>query len=66
MLALLYFDYTLTLEREIEHFWKTARFNLVSSLFVVNRYLGLLGPIPVIFEYFVPLQPTVSFVRGRQ
>ncbi|KAH9945991.1 uncharacterized protein BXZ73DRAFT_95504 [Epithele typhae] len=55
--AVLWFDYTLTFEREVEHFWKTAKFNAVAVLFVINRYIGLLGPIPVLFEYFVALPP---------
>ena len=51
---MLYYDYILTLPREIDHFWKGARPSIASALFVLNRYLGLLGPIPVLFEYFVP------------
>lgn len=54
-LTMLYYDYCLTFEREIEHFWKRARFTVVSTLFVTNRYLGLLGPIPVVLEYFTQL-----------
>ena len=57
---MLYYDYTLTLTREIEHFWRGARLSLASTLFVLNRYLGLLGPIPVFFEYFVYLPQSVS------
>lgn len=49
---MLYYDYSLTISREIEHFWKGARLSFASALFVLNRYLGLLGPIPIFFEYF--------------
>ncbi|PIL24131.1 hypothetical protein GSI_13883 [Ganoderma sinense ZZ0214-1] len=55
--SLLFYDYCLTLGTEIEHFWKRARFSAVSTLFVLNRYLTLLGQIPIIVEYFVILPP---------
>ncbi|KAI0636830.1 hypothetical protein C8Q77DRAFT_1154726 [Trametes polyzona] len=48
----LYYDYLLTLFDEIELFWKSANISILSVLFVVNRYLGLLGPIAIAFEYF--------------
>ncbi|EIW60023.1 uncharacterized protein TRAVEDRAFT_70524 [Trametes versicolor FP-101664 SS1] len=48
----LYYDYLLTLSDEIEHFWKSANLSIMSVLFVVNRYFGLLGPIAVVIEYF--------------
>ncbi len=56
---MLYYDYSLTLSMELERFWKRARLSLVSVLFVVNRYLGLLGSIPVALEYFVHFKPEV-------
>ena len=59
---MLYYDYSLTLSTEVEHFWKRARISLVSVLFVVNRYLGLLGSIPVALEYFVHFTPQVCTV----
>ena len=60
--AILYYDYTLTLGDEIDYFWNTAKMSLVSTLFVLNRYLGLLGPIPVIVEFFMTLPPLVSII----
>ena len=39
--AILYYDYTLTLGDEIDYFWNTAKMSLVSTLFVLNRYLHL-------------------------
>ena len=60
--AILYYDYTLTLGDEIDYFWNTAKMSLVSTLFVLNRYLGLLGPIPVIVEFFMTLPPLVSVI----
>ncbi|RPD66288.1 hypothetical protein L227DRAFT_570179 [Lentinus tigrinus ALCF2SS1-6] len=59
-LTMLYYDYSLTLSTEIEHFWKRARFSLVSVLFVTNRYLGLLGSVPVVLEYFVHFKPELQ------
>ena len=58
--ALLFYDYCLTLGTEIEYFWKRARVSAVSTLFVLNRYLTLLGQIPIIVEYFVLLPPLVG------
>ncbi|KAI0362265.1 hypothetical protein OH77DRAFT_1389384, partial [Trametes cingulata] len=58
-LTMLYYDYCLTLGPEIDYFWGTAKFSLASVLFVLNRYLGVLGPIPVIFEYFGQFTPQV-------
>ncbi|KAI0780787.1 hypothetical protein BD413DRAFT_608031 [Trametes elegans] len=53
--TVLYYDYSLTLFDEIEFFWKSANRSLVTVLFVINRYLGLLGPIPTALEYFTDL-----------
>ena len=57
---MLHYDYCLTFGTEVEHFWKRARMSFVSILFVLNRYLGLLGPVPVIAEYFAVLPSLVS------
>ncbi|TBU49953.1 hypothetical protein BD309DRAFT_946572 [Dichomitus squalens] len=56
-LSILYYDYLLTFGDEVGHFWGKAKMSLVSVLFVFNRYLGLLGPIPVIAEFFMDLPP---------
>ncbi|KAI0673081.1 hypothetical protein C8Q78DRAFT_1068538 [Trametes maxima] len=65
-IAVLYYDYCLTFSMEIERFWQSARLSLVSSLFVLNRYLGLLGPIPVLVEYFWNLPTQVRDCRQLQ
>jgi hypothetical protein len=52
-LALLYYDYTLTFEREYRLFW--SRRNIKQwgyILFFLNRYCGILGHVPVIVEMF--------------
>jgi hypothetical protein len=52
-IALLVYDYFLTLDSEIERFWK-GRFyqglNWASFLFFANRYLALLGYTPLALE----------------
>ena len=58
--AVLYYDYLLTLDDEIELLWKRAGISPMSILFILNRYIGLVGPIPVIFEFFTFVSPIVS------
>ncbi|TBU29023.1 hypothetical protein BD311DRAFT_661932 [Dichomitus squalens] len=65
-ISLLYYDYFLMLDTEIEHFWRRASISPISVLFVFNRYLGLLGPLPILVEYFVILSPSVSDCRELQ
>ncbi|KAI0665122.1 hypothetical protein C8Q70DRAFT_929897 [Cubamyces menziesii] len=50
--AILYYDYSLTLGAEVDRFWRVGRCSFVNILFVLNRYLALLGAIPVCFEFF--------------
>ncbi|RDX56616.1 hypothetical protein OH76DRAFT_1336759, partial [Lentinus brumalis] len=61
-LTVLYYDYCLTLFSEVEFFWKSASVSTVSVLFVIIRYYGLVGPIPLIFEYFVDLPEDISLI----
>ncbi|KAH9039464.1 hypothetical protein EDB83DRAFT_1718881 [Lactarius deliciosus] len=47
--AILYYDYALTLSREVEYFWPNPyRTGWVSSIFFLNRYFSILGHIPII------------------
>ncbi|KAI0294108.1 hypothetical protein B0F90DRAFT_1670576 [Multifurca ochricompacta] len=51
--SILYYDYIITLSAEVEFFWpKKRRLTWPSALFLLNRYLAILGHIPVIFEVF--------------
>ena len=50
---------------EIEYFWSPPSPSWSWSLFVVCRYFGLLGPIPVFFEYFGMYPEDVSFLIYR-
>ncbi|KAI0742657.1 hypothetical protein C8Q80DRAFT_1122863 [Daedaleopsis nitida] len=49
--AILYYDYTLTFGHEFERFWKRP-FSLAAFGYYLNRYLSLLGHVPVIFEIY--------------
>ncbi|KAF9007646.1 hypothetical protein BDQ17DRAFT_1351056 [Cyathus striatus] len=51
-LVILFYDYFLTLPEEVERFWKTKRINWASTFFYLNRYLSMLGHIPVAFQIF--------------
>lgn len=53
--AILYYDYTLTLPIEIDWFWKRFKINWISLLYTSNRFLSLLGHIPIIIIYFSPM-----------
>jgi hypothetical protein len=50
--AILYYDYLLTFSVEFECFWTPRWRTWGSILFFFNRYLTLLGHIPVIYEFF--------------
>ncbi|EIW56666.1 uncharacterized protein TRAVEDRAFT_49484 [Trametes versicolor FP-101664 SS1] len=50
-LALLYYDFILTIPREVERYW-TGRLTWPSLLFFLNRYIPILGQIPGIVESF--------------
>ena len=60
--AILFYDYLLTVAREIEHVWNRARFSLAAFLFFINRYLSLFGTIIVVLEYFQHHSPHVSYL----
>jgi hypothetical protein len=51
LLVILYYDYLLTLPLECSRYWG-SRITLASGFFYLNRYLALLGHIPVVFRYF--------------
>jgi hypothetical protein len=50
--VVLLYDYLLTLDLEVERFWKRETIGLTSILFFVNRYLTLLGNIPIAVVFF--------------
>ena len=46
------YDYYLTFAEEVERFRMGGRLNWASGLFYLNRYLVLLGHIPIMLEFF--------------
>ncbi|KAI9443987.1 hypothetical protein H4582DRAFT_2095344 [Lactarius indigo] len=49
--AILYYDYVLTLSREVEYFWPNPyRTGWVSSVFFLNRYAAIFGYIPIVMS----------------
>ena len=52
-LAMLYYEYFITLPEEIKYIWQ-RKLSPVSSIFVLNRYTSLLGYIPVLCFYMAP------------
>ena len=61
VLAILYWDYLLTLKVEINTYWK-ARPSRAAWLYFLNRGLGLLGHLPVIVMFYFVWDRTVSIV----
>ncbi|KAF7289753.1 hypothetical protein MIND_01348900 [Mycena indigotica] len=55
--SLLFYDYFLTLDWEIERYWGT-QLTWPSFFYFVNRYGTLFGNIPVVIEYFWSTPPT--------
>ncbi|KAI6098497.1 hypothetical protein F5141DRAFT_428329 [Pisolithus sp. B1] len=52
--VLFVYDYALTFAKEIDLFWLQPRRTWVFAFFIANRYIGLLGRIPVFFVFFPP------------
>jgi hypothetical protein len=50
--AILYYDYVITLSMEVERFWTFQSFTWASFFFFLNRYLSVVGHIPVVVEFF--------------
>ena len=50
-IAILYYDYLLTFGDEVRFFWR-RRPGSVTILFFVNRYLSIVGNVPVILQSF--------------
>ncbi|KDR79537.1 hypothetical protein GALMADRAFT_154408 [Galerina marginata CBS 339.88] len=51
--VILYYDYFLTVQDEYDRYWLSARkFTFGWTLFFINRYVVILGNIPVMYLYF--------------
>ncbi|EMD39232.1 hypothetical protein CERSUDRAFT_122659 [Gelatoporia subvermispora B] len=59
-IAILYYDYCLTLDAEAEVFWNDFKLTWASVLFMMNRYLALLFSAPILVEAFAELSETMS------
>ncbi|KAJ8508246.1 hypothetical protein ONZ45_g9477 [Pleurotus djamor] len=53
-LAILFYDYLLTFDLEVERFWRRPKLSLVPILFFVNRYGVLLGYVPTVVMLLRP------------
>lgn len=52
-MGFLYYDYFLTLSREVEWIWfAPQKHSLGTALFFANRYLAVVGHIPYMYEFF--------------
>lgn len=47
--GIILYDYLLTFSIEVERFW-IPRKSMTSTLFFLNRYVGLLGYIPIAYQ----------------
>ncbi|KAI6040481.1 hypothetical protein EDC04DRAFT_2995445 [Pisolithus marmoratus] len=52
--VILYYDYLLTLRREVDFFWMKPHGSWMFALFVANRYITLLGRVPTMVGRFWP------------
>jgi len=51
-ITILVYDFFLTFPMEVERFWFVSRVNFAIFLFYINRYLIILGYIPILIENF--------------
>jgi hypothetical protein len=47
--VILYYDYLLTLNDEIRFLWPAKRLTVMTSVYYMNRYITLLGHLPLLF-----------------
>ncbi|KAI0783814.1 hypothetical protein C8Q75DRAFT_423525 [Abortiporus biennis] len=57
--ALIIYDYSITIDQEVQHIWKT-RLNLTSVLFVITRYCSLLVVLGYVAFDLFPTSRSVS------
>ncbi|KAI9432956.1 hypothetical protein H4582DRAFT_1018439 [Lactarius indigo] len=67
---ILYYDYFLTLSKEIDRFWHPRPHTWASIIFFANRYIALLGHVPFLYIVYadpcktVHLQPLLAKYHG--
>ncbi len=52
--VILYYDYFITLPSEIDRFWCAGSHTWASTVFLANRYVALLGHLPLFYVIFAP------------
>lgn len=63
--ALVLYDYTLTFSAELDRFWSPLQMRQWGTfIFIVNRYVGLLGHVPIVYSYF--FVPPPHLMVGQQ
>ncbi|KIM64918.1 hypothetical protein SCLCIDRAFT_1213027 [Scleroderma citrinum Foug A] len=50
--VIFYYDYVLTLQREVELFWLKPRRSWAFTLFIANRYIPIIARVPTLLELF--------------
>jgi hypothetical protein len=61
--VIIYYDYLLTLPAEVDRFWRPRSHTWASTLFLVLRYVALLGHAPLFVRLFEdPCVLTVSLI----
>lgn len=50
--VILYYDYFLTLSTEVDGYWCAGSHSWASIVFLVNRYVALLGHVPLLYVLF--------------
>ncbi|KAI0260287.1 hypothetical protein BC834DRAFT_973548 [Gloeopeniophorella convolvens] len=64
-LAVIIYDYFLTLPEEVEFFWPPRnKLGFVSIVFLLNRYIALVGNLAIVRELFTYPSPSWSTVTG--
>lgn len=60
--VILIYDYGLTLSMEVDRYWLRPSWTLSLVLFYLNRYITLLGHIPIVLFFFLPPSRTKGAV----
>lgn len=50
--VILYYDYFLTLSKEVDRFWHPRPHSWASIMFFANRYIALLGHLPFLYRVY--------------
>ncbi|OCH86649.1 hypothetical protein OBBRIDRAFT_737661 [Obba rivulosa] len=59
--GILYYEYLATISLEVKVYWKKGTISFTAVLYALNRYLTLMGGVPIIFEFFGDMSESVIF-----